>query len=137
MKNLSWTNYFALLTLLSFAAAGVAYAAQAEGTKQAAVPETIHQVALIDGEAFPNELIIPIGDRVQFNSQDGLTHDISTGKGNDYDHEHEHVTTGVSSGHFGPDEAYLVTLPGAGTYYFHDHYNPDAFITVLVYEPEA
>lgn len=98
---------------------------------------TVHQISLYEDRADPNELIIKLGDKVQFNSTDGQNHNISRGKGNDYGHVHEHApgaSSTTESGSFGVGEGYLVSFTQIGTYYFHDHFDPDAFITILVYE---
>lgn len=139
MKN-PLTLYFTALAFLFLIAVGAAYAMKSYGAlgaqSAAAGNPAVHQVALKDGAAFPNEVIIELGDQVQFNSSDGRTHNISSGKGNDYGEEHGHVASGADSGEFGADEGYLVSFSEPGTYYFHDHYDADAFITVLVYTPE-
>ena len=94
-------------------------------------PSAIHEISLLNNRAEPNELIIHLNDRVQFNSKDNKKHDIALGKGNDYGMKHEHI--GGDSGNFGPGEGYLVTFKKVGTYYFHDDFNPNIFITILVY----
>ncbi len=96
--------------------------------------ENIYYVALNEKNAIPAELLIKRGEFVQFNSNDGKSHDISTGKGNDYGREHDHEGT-TQSGPFGADEGYKVQFNLIGTYYFHDHNNPDITITVAVYDP--
>lgn len=48
-----------------------------------------------------------------------------------YTHDH---TEGFSSGLFGPDEAWRATFKEPGTYFLHDHANPEVNILVVVYE---
>ena len=138
--NAKWSIYFAFLAVLFLVAVGIAYGAKSEGVlgaEQGAIAgSAVHHVSLKDGAAFPDELVIKVGEQVQFNSNDGRSHNISSGKGNDYGEEHGHDEQGVSSGQFAADEAFLVSFPAPGTYYFHDHYDASAFITVLVYTPE-
>lgn len=102
---------------------------------EAHATNTIYQVALSNGKADPNELIIHTNDKVQFNSRDGKSHNIAQGRGNDYGQAHEHAggVGAIESGNFRADEAYLVYFKKAGTYYFHDHLDPNIFITILVY----
>ncbi len=96
----------------------------------------IHFVSLLVGGASPDELAVKVGESIQFNSMDGKSHNISQGEGNDYDKEHEHNAQNFSdSGTFGPDEGFLVSFNKIGTYFFHDHLNPDLFVTVVVYDP--
>jgi plastocyanin len=98
--------------------------------------EVIHQVALLGGRADPDELVIKVGESIQFNSKDGKSHNISEGEGNDYDKSHEHNPQNFSeSGTFGPDEAFILKFNKIGTYFFHDHLNPDIYVTVVVYDP--
>lgn len=98
---------------------------------------TIHHVALLENKASPDAVLIKQGEFVQFNSKDGKSHHLSPGRGNGSSNGHEHTGMGLESGVFGPDEAYRVKFKKTGTYEFHDHTNPDLFITVLVYEPKS
>jgi plastocyanin len=127
MKTTTMTNpfekpgtYFLLLALLFLIGAGTAFALQSYGAQANTAGSSVHQVALKDGAAFPDELVIKVGEQVQFNSNDGRSHNISSGKGNDYGEEHDHVAYAAASGQFEADEAYLVSFPEPGTYYFHD-----------------
>ena len=96
----------------------------------------IYQVSLSKDKAVPNELAIKLIDKVQFNSKDGKFHNIAQGRGNDYGQAHEHFEgtgTSIESGRFGADEGYIITFHKTGTYFFHDDYDPNIFITILVY----
>ncbi|MES2437063.1 MAG: hypothetical protein V4519_03545 [Patescibacteria group bacterium] len=111
------------------------------GTSEIKIPTT-HYVDLTDDKAVPAELLIKIGEYVQFDSKDGKTHNISSGKGNDYGNTHEHTATSskmsgdqIESGPFGADEGFKVFFARTGTYYFHDHMDADITITVAVYDP--
>lgn len=107
-------------------------------------------VSLTESAMSPNAIFVKVGEFVQFNTNDGKTHNISLGAGadvhddasedhHDADHEttpHEH-TGAYSSGEFGVGEAWRVQFKEPGTYMLHDHYNPKLFITVVVYQPGA
>lgn len=93
----------------------------------------------------PDTLTVKVGEYVQFNSADGQQHNIGLGAGKeaksaDQEHEahesHEHKGDFVS-GDFSADEAWRVQFKKAGTYKFHDHYNPNLNILVVVYQPGA
>ncbi len=88
-------------------------------------------VDLYQGKASPNTLAVAVGSYVQFNSKDGKTHDLSLGGGGS---EHEH-TGKFQSGEFKADEAWRVQFKEEGTFTFHDHYNPEVNIVVVVYTP--
>ncbi|MDQ2973533.1 MAG: hypothetical protein M3Q79_03570 [bacterium] len=89
----------------------------------------------------PTELAVKAGEFVQFNTADGKVHNLALGDGNG-DHDthnseaHEH-NADFTSGDFGKDEAWRVQFKQPGTYKFHDHYNPDFRILVVVYEPNG
>jgi plastocyanin len=88
-------------------------------------------VLLRDSKAVPDTVTVKVGQTVQFNSADGKSHDIASGPGG---HEHEH-TAGIRSGKFSADEGWKVTFSKPGTYYFHDHLNPEISILVVAYNP--
>lgn len=88
-------------------------------------------VALTENGAQPAELSVPAGSFVQFNSADGKSHNISLGKGGE---EHDHGGL-FYSGEFGPDEAWRVQFEREGSFFFHDHQNPDINVLVVVYTP--
>lgn len=81
--------------------------------------------------ANPDTLAVVAGGYVQFNSADGKTHSLSLGKGGE---EHSHSGP-FSSGDFDADEAWKVQFKEPGSYHFHDHYNPELNVLVVVYEP--
>ncbi len=97
----------------------------------------IHHVALTEKGADPADLLIEVGEYVQFDSKDGRIHDIASGAGDGYDEHHDHTATGLESGDFKPDEGYLVQFKKIGSYYFHDHLHPTLTISVAVYQPSA
>lgn len=95
--------------------------------------KVVYTVSLFIDHAQPQELMLKVGEFVQFNSKDGKYHNISSGKGNDYGKDHDHVGEAFVSGVFGPDEGYLLQFKKAGIFYFHDDLNPKLFVTVVVY----
>lgn len=120
-----------------------------------------HCVDLAAGKAAPSSLSVPVGEYVQFNNSDGGEYNISLGRGTDThaaagedadktdDHgdshaeesedtskDHDHDKRFVS-GDIGEGKAWRVQMKQAGTYYFHDHYDPDLTILVVAYEPGA
>ena len=97
----------------------------------------IHHVALTSSGAQPTDLLIKVGEYVEFDSKDGRIHDIASGVGDGDGENHAHSTTGIESGNFKPDEGYMVQFKAVGSYYFHDHLNPTVTISVAVYEPNA
>jgi plastocyanin len=136
-----WIYYLIVILLLSVLAIVGAYATKVYSKKvetpvTVTGPVVIHQIALANGVATPNELAIKLGEKIQLNSRDGKLHEISTGKGNDYGNEHDHTVGELSSGTFGADEGYIISFTKTGTYFFHDHFNPNEFITIVVYNPE-
>lgn len=78
----------------------------------------------------PETIAIKTGQTVMFNSIDGRTHNMSLGEGGD---DHNHYGP-FSSGDFGTGEAWKVSFSEPGTFFFHDHYNPDINILVVVYD---
>jgi plastocyanin len=92
-------------------------------------------VALKVNHADPDAITVPIGGYVQFNSADNKTHSLASGSGdNHHNGSHKHNGTHVS-GDFKADEGWKVQFNKTGTYEFHDHYNPEVYITVVVYQP--
>ena len=93
--------------------------------------KTIHDVDIKRDNNQPIDLIIKKGEYVQFNSKDGGEHQIVQG-------EHdggEHATGSIDSGVFGAEEAYLLQFKKVGKYEFHDNFDADYKITMLVYDP--
>jgi hypothetical protein len=95
----------------------------------------IHMVSLYKDRSVPDEVVVKVGEYIQFNSKDGGHHSIAEGMGTDDHHMHDHNNFGSKSGTFGADEAYKVVFNKIGAYYFHDHLNPTSITTVLVYDP--
>lgn len=89
------------------------------------------QIMLKDNKATPNTVTIKVGETVQFNTADGLTHEMGLGEGGDH---HEHLGT-YSSGDFGAGQAWRVQFKEPGTYTFHDHYHPEINVLVVAYKP--
>lgn len=122
---------FAAALFISF---GIAYAVTARdqdvvNALQAPCKDTC--VALTENGANPNSIAVATGSYVQFNSADGKTHNLSIGGGG---HEHEH-TGKFYSGEFKADEAWRVQFNDEGTFKFHDHFNPNINVIVVVYTP--
>lgn len=101
-------------------------------------PQT-HMVRLLKEGMDPRELIVKVGESVQFNSADGRSHNIGQGDGGDPDlgRAHDHPQEALESGKFNKDEGYLVTFTRPGVYSFHDHFDSDLFITIIAYEKDA
>jgi plastocyanin len=94
--------------------------------------ENIHLVSLLQDKADPEIVLANVGDYVQFNAIDGKEHNLSQGSGNAVDENHAHNETGLESGVFKSDEAYKIQFKKVGIYSFHDHFNPDTYIRVIV-----
>ncbi len=109
------------------------------GSVKAAAPKqpVIHHVALTDKGADPADLLITVGEYVEFDSKDGKVHDIAIGAGDGDGEHHDHTATGLESGDFKADEGYRVQFNKIGSYYFHDHRRPSLTISVAVYQPSA
>lgn len=90
-------------------------------------------VQLTANGAKPNELSVKLGSTVQFNSADGKVHKLSLGEGGE---EHAH-TGSFQSGEIKADEGWRATFSKPGTYFFHDHYNPDINVLVIAYKPDS
>jgi plastocyanin len=91
-------------------------------------------VSLVENKAVPDAVIVKKGEYVQFNSNDGNSHNLTLGKGDSHNNSHDHVGL-IESGVFKADEAYRLQFKKVGTYTFHDHTNPKIYITVIVYDP--
>ncbi len=123
-----WGSYVLLHT-------GLAKAAVSQVPAPAA--PAVHEVSLFADHAEPTQLLINVGESVQFNSKDGNSHNIDSGAGNAYGETHDHAAEGIASGEFGPDEGYRVEFKKVGAYFFHDHDHPNITISVAVYDPAA
>lgn len=104
-----------------------------------------HRVSLTKDHNEPIDLLINVGDYVQFNSSDGGEHQIIQGK-HTADHGHDEYADAVhgeahgatdaplDSGIIKADEGYLLQFKNVGKYEFHDNYNHDYEVTVIVYD---
>lgn len=107
--------------------------------------ENPHLVSLTKDQTQPVDLLINVGDYVQFNSKDGSEHQLIQGKPT-ADHGHDEYADAVhgeahgatdsplDSGIIKADEGYLLQLNRVGKYDFHDNYNHNYAITVIVYD---
>lgn len=112
------------------------------GTKQ-----NPHEIALTSDQKEPIDVLINVGDYIQFNSRDGGDHQVIQGKPT-IEHGHdelsdatngeEHGTSGspLDSGLIKADEGYLVQFNNVGKYEFHDNYHHAYAITVIVYDKD-
>ncbi|HUQ84765.1 MAG TPA: hypothetical protein VM077_00430 [Candidatus Limnocylindrales bacterium] len=126
----------ALFLLVTLASAGIAYFSLSKlgfSTSQKKIAATnIHMVSLMKDMADPDIVLAKVGDYVQFNAKDGKEHNLSQGSGNAVDKNHAHEEEGLESGVFKGDEAYKIQFKKVGIYSFHDHFNPDTYIRVIV-----
>lgn len=103
-------------------------------TSSIACEQHVICVALKVDHAEPDAITVPVGEYVQFNSADNKTHSLASGSGDSlHDGSHQHTGTHLS-GDFKADEGWKVQFSAKGTYEFHDHYNPEIFVTVVVYQ---
>lgn len=119
--------------------------AQAESGPALGSMENPHLVSLTKDQTEPVDLLINVGDYVQFNSKDGGEHQLIQGKPTaDHGHDeyanavhgeaHGTVTSALDSGVIKADEGYLLQFKNVGKYDFHDNYNHNYSITVIVYD---
>lgn len=112
------------------------------GTKQ-----NPHVVSLTKDQEEPIDLLINVGDYVQFNSKDGSQHQIIQGKptadhGHDayadavHGEEHGKTNSPLDSGIMQADEGYLLQFKNIGKFEFHDNYNHHYAVTVIVYDKD-
>lgn len=95
--------------------------------------KAVYEVALRSENKDPIDLLIKKGEYVQFNSKDGGQHQIVQGRhGNT-----EHAKQALDSKVFNGDEGYLIEFKATGKYEFHDNYDHDYTINILVYDPNA
>ncbi len=126
-------KYSVMFTLLALVAGVISFTVASRGSAQSSGEMSLQNdvaVSLRDEGAVPDTITVRAGQTVQFNSADGRSHNLSLGKGGE---EHNHRGP-FASGEFGADEAWRVQFKQAGSYFFHDHYNPSSIVLVVVYE---
>lgn len=109
----------------AFALAGANNASKAAGGA--------YSVDLKEGRANPDSLAVAVGKAVQFNAKDGKKYNFALGEGG----EHHGHSGSLSSGDFGEGQAWRATFSKPGTYFFHDHYNPNVNVLIVVYQPKT
>lgn len=110
--------------------------ARADTTNVNGTQPIIHHVDILADRISPNELVVPVGDYVQFDTKDGQQHNMAQGDGHDLAHGHMmHDGDEPQSGIFGEGEAYKVTFTKTGLYVFHDQLHPDLNVAILVFDP--
>ncbi len=132
MTKYSLYIYLAIAVVAVGAGAFLVHAQYAAHTVDKKV---IHYVALHASSTEPINLLLKVGEYVEFDSKDGKTHTIASGVGNGDGEKHDHEEDEVDSGEFAADEGFLVQFKKVGTFYFHDHLNPDVNISIGVYDP--
>lgn len=130
LKNKNTLVIILIAAIFSLAAAFGFLINSKQPTKE---KQVVHSVALNADRAVPDILSIKLGEIVVFNSRDGQSHNIAQGKGNDFKRAHDHPEGSIESGRFAADEGYRVELKKTGTYNFHDHLNPNIYVTIVVY----
>lgn len=128
------------------------------------VGQQVTSIDLYESSVSADTVVLKVGETVQVNNKSGFSRELSLGSGNaghdsehtdkksaednaesesdshsendehkNSEHSHDH-TDGFSSGLFGPDEAWRASFQEPGTYFLHDHANPEVNILVVVYE---
>lgn len=122
-----------IMVVAALASFGAVYAVTGNKSSSSSVNEDCNGtcVSLYKDKASPNTIAVAKGGFVQFNSKDGNVHDLSLGGGGS---EHEHKGK-FQSGDFKGDEGWRVQFNDEGTFTFHDHYNPEVNVVVVVYTP--
>ena len=92
----------------------------------------IHEVALKKENKDPIDILIKKGEYVQFNSKDGGQHQVVQGNNNNTTHSNGSLDSGVFNG----DEGYLLQFNEQGKFEFHDNYDHDYTMTIIVYDPD-
>lgn len=93
----------------------------------------VYEIELKKENKDPIDLLIKKDEYVQFNSKDGGQHQIVQGGHDNTEHAQQSLDSTVFSG----DEGYLVQFKKTGKYEFHDNYDHDYTMTIIVYEPGA
>lgn len=136
MKNA--TRIFSFVAVLAVALI-IGFSATSLLARKKPITDNSHIVRLLTDHADPSAIAITKGDYVQFDSQDGQTHNIGQGSGDDEVHQdihqdqHQHASGSKESGEFGASQGYRVQINQVGTYTFHDHLHPKISVTVIVY----
>lgn len=131
---------------------------QAETTNQ------IVEVNLFENEVLPATVTLKVGQKMRINNKDSVARELFLGSGTAHDaphddnevshsdeipHDesdahsdnhkkdasHDHAS-GFSTGEFNPDEAWEGSFSEPGTYFLHDHENPDINILLVVYNEQ-
>lgn len=97
----------------------------------------VTEIQLFKDRVEPTAVTVKVGETIQFNSKDGRTHDIARGSGGLAGVHTATSETGPSSGQFGADEGYRLTMKDAGTFDFYDKLDPRLSVTVIVYVPKT
>lgn len=97
----------------------------------------VHYVNLQNNTAYPSVVAVKVGEGVEFDAKDSRPHIIAQGDGNENGLVHNHAVGGLESPTFTSTQGYSVHFKQTGTYTFHDHLNPDIFVTVIVYSPKS
>jgi plastocyanin len=120
--------------LAAFIGSGVVWLNTA---KAKTLPAPGVHVSLANDTATPSVVSVKVGESVQFDSKDGLSHNLAQGEGNENGEDHDHTAGGLESGIFSSSEGYKVQFSKAGTYNFHDHLHPNIVVTVIAYTPST
>lgn len=114
--------------------------------------KAVYEVQLKKVNKEPIDLVLKTGDYVQFNSKDDGEHQIIQGLATNTEHgesspgQNEHAeangsrpekTKALDSGVIKADEGFLLQFNTQGKYEFHDNYDHDYTITVIVYDPNG
>lgn len=94
--------------------------------------ENPHEIVLTNERKEPIDMVISSGDYIQFNSKDGKDHQILQGAATE---DHAPSPSPLDSGIIKDGKSYLLQFNKTGKYEFHDNYNHNYTITVLVYDP--
>jgi plastocyanin len=135
MKRMSILLTGTVFSAFLIAGLSISIAFHRDTTASVTTSPVIHQISLLADQATPNAVAVRVGEYVQFNSKDGQLHKIALGSGNAYEGNHAHLTDSTESAVFKADEGYRVLFKAAGTYEFHDHLNPNIFVSVIAYNP--
>lgn len=85
-----------------------------------------HTVQLLGDHADSGQIIIKLGETVQFQGNDNLSHDI---------HQLRADQSSLDSGLLKPSDIYTVRFREAGSFYFEDQLHPKIQVNIVVYDP--